>query len=315
MKKIVLFGGGTGLSQILKGLKLFPVEVTAIISVSDNGGSTGKLKQEFDMPAVGDIAKVIISMADVNKDISDLLSYRFDDRSSLENHPIKNILLAALYDIKGNLTDATETLCKFLNIKGKILPLSEEKVELVGKLKDNKLVVGEENITKCYSVIEDIYYNKKIKVNDKIFEEIKSADLIIFSPGSLWTSIMPHLIVPEIVSAITKSKAKKMYISNLFTQTGETDNYKVSDHINLLNKYLGGNYIDVVISNDQEISTDIVKKYQTLEQKDPIILDTENIDTEIISDKIYEIENDMIRHDSLKTSYLIFSYLMKNEKK
>ena len=165
MKKIVLFGGGTGLSQILKGLKLFPVEVSAIISVSDNGGSTGLLKEELDMPAIGDIAKVVISMADVNKDIMDMLSYRFDDRTSLENHPIKNLLLAALYDIKGNLTESTEILCKFLNIKGKILPLTEEKVELVGHLKDKKVVVGEENITKCYSVIEDLSYNKEFEEN------------------------------------------------------------------------------------------------------------------------------------------------------
>ena len=194
MKKIVLFGGGTGLSQILKGLKLFPVEVSAIISVSDNGGSTGMLKEELDMPAIGDIAKVVISMADVNKDIMNMLSYRFDDRTSLENHPIKNLLLAALYDIKGNLTESTEILCKFLNIKGKILPLTEEKV------------IGEENITNCYSVIEDLSYNKKFEVNKKVFKEVKEADLIIFSPGSLWTSIMPFCISCSASSSVLKSQ-------------------------------------------------------------------------------------------------------------
>ena len=303
MKKIVLFGGGTGLSQILKGLKLFPVEVSAIISVSDNGGSTGLLKEELDMPAIGDIAKVVISMADVNKDIMDMLSYRFDDRTSLENHPIKNLLLAALYDIKGNLTESTEILCKFLNIKGKILPLTEEKVELVGHLKDKKIVIGEENITNCYSVIEDLSYNKKFEVNK-----------IIFSPGSLWTSIMPHLIVPEVCEEIRKSKAKKMYISNLFTQTGETDNFKVSDHVNLIEKYLGCE-LDAVLSNNKKIDEKLVKKYQTEEQKDPIILDKENINANVIEDFIYEIENGSIRHDSLKTAYLIFSYLMKDSEK
>lgn len=296
MKKIVLFGGGTGLSQILKGLKLFPVEVSAIISVSDNGGSTGMLKEELDMPAIGDIAKVVISMADVNKDIMNMLSYRFDDRTSLENHPIKNLLLAALYDIKGNLTESTEILCKFLNIKGKILPLTEE------------------NITNCYSVIEDLSYNKKFEVNKKVFKEVKEADLIIFSPGSLWTSIMPHLIVPEVCEEIRKSKAKKMYISNLFTQTGETDNFKVSDHVNLIEKYLDCK-LDVVLSNNKKIDEKLVKKYQTEEQKDPIILDKENINANVIEDFIYEIENGSIRHDSLKTAYLIFSYLMKDSEK
>ena len=295
MKKIVLFGGGTGLSQILKGLKLFPVEVSAIISVSDNGGSTGMLKEELDMPAIGDIAKVVISMADVNKDIMNMLSY-------------------ALYDIKGNLTESTEILCKFLNIKGKILPLTEEKVELVGRLKDKKIVIGEENITNCYSVIEDLSYNKKFEVNKKVFKEVKDADLIIFSPGSLWTSIMPHLIVPEVCEEIRKSKAKKMYISNLFTQTGETDNFKVSDHVNLIEKYLGCK-LDVVLSNNKKIDEKLVKKYQTEEQKDPIILDKENINANVIEDFIYEIENESIRHDSLKTAYLIFSYLMKDSEK
>ena len=290
MKKIVL-------------LKRFPVEVSAIISVSDNGGSTGMLKEELDMPAIGDIAKVVISMADVNKDIMNMLSYRFDDRTSLENHPIKNLLLAALYDIKGNLTESTEILCKFLNIKGKILPLTEEKVELVGRLKDKKIVV-----------IEDLSYNKKFEVNKKVFKEVKEADLIIFSPGSLWTSIMPHLIVPEVCEEIRKSKAKKMYISNLFTQTGETDNFKVSDHVNLIEKYLGCK-LDVVLSNNKKIDEKLVKKYQTEEQKDPIILDKENINANIIEDFIYEIENGSIRHDSLKTAYLIFSYLMKDSEK
>ena len=294
MKKIVLFGGGTGLSQILKGLKLFPVEVSAIISVSDNGGSTGMLKEELDMPAIGDIAKVVISMADVNKDIMDMLSYRFDDRTSLENHPIKNLLLAALYDIKGNLTESTEISTTLRNMMF--------------------LVIGEENITKCYSVIEDLSYNKKFEVNKKVFKEVKEADLIIFSPGSLWTSIMPHLIVPEVCEEIRKSKAKKMYISNLFTQTGETDNFKVSDHVNLIEKYLGCK-LDVVLSNNKKIDEKLVKKYQTEEQKDPIILDKENINANVIEDSIYEIENGSIRHDSLKTAYLIFSYLMKDSEK
>ena len=192
--------------------------------------------------------------------------------------------------------------------------MTEEKVELVGHLKDKKIVIGEENITNCYSVIEDLSYNKKFEVNKKVFKEVKEADLIIFSPGSLWTSIMPHLIVPEVCEEIRKSKAKKMYISNLFTQTGETDNFKVSDHVNLIEKYLGCK-LDVVLSNNKKIDEKLVKKYQTEEQKDPIILDKENINANVIEDFIYEIENGSIRHDSLKTAYLIFSYLMKDSEK
>ena len=139
MKKVIVFGGGTGLSCLLSGLKLFPVEVTTVITVSDNGSSTGVLKQEFDIPAVGDVGKVLLSMANVDDDLVKLLRYRFHrEGSSLDNHPVRNILLTALIDLKGNLTEATRYMCGMLNIKGEVLPLTEEKVELVGKSANGK---------------------------------------------------------------------------------------------------------------------------------------------------------------------------------
>ena len=133
MKKIIVFGGGTGLSCLLSGLKLFPIDVSTVITVSDNGSSTGVLKRELDIPAVGDVGKVLLSMANVDEDFINLLSYRFDRDGSLHNHPVRNIMLAALIDLKGNLTEATRYMCKFLNIKGEVLPLTEDRVELVGE--------------------------------------------------------------------------------------------------------------------------------------------------------------------------------------
>ena len=223
MKKIVIFGGGTGLSCILSGLKLFPVDVTAIISVSDNGSSTGQLKKEFDIPAVGDVGKVLLSMANADNDFMDLLSYRFTRESFLENHPIKNILLTALIDIKGNITDATKYMCKLLDIRGTILPLTEEKVELVGEGIRGKEFLGEEEVSQNVKYIKKLKYDHSVSISKEIIDKILEADLILFSSGSLYTSILPHLIVPEIRDAIRKSEAPTMYISNLVSQPGETD--------------------------------------------------------------------------------------------
>jgi uncharacterized cofD-like protein len=311
MKNIVIFGGGTGLSYILKGLKLFPVNVTAIISVSDNGSSTGILKKEMNIPAIGDIGTVMISMANTDDDVINLLKYRFKENTSLENHPIKNLLLAALYDIKGNLNDAIEIMCKLLNIKGTILPITDDKVEIVGHFANGKKIIGEEQITKYDEKIENLTYDKKINVNPKVLKAIKDADLIIFSPGSLYTSILPHLIIKDVSNAIINSKAKKMYVSNLFTQPGETDNYTVSDHLKVLNKYVN---VDVVIANNAKIPKNVSSIYETLEQKDIVKLDKKKIKemgVDLIEDNIFEEENKIIRHDSLKTAYLIFSYLMR----
>ena len=312
MKNVVVFGGGTGLSHLLSGLKLFPVNVTAVISVADNGRSTGTLKRELNIPAVGDIGKVMLTMANGDRELIDLLSYRFKN-PSLENHPIRNILMAALIDQKGNLTDAIDFMCRLLKINGRILPNTEDKVELVGIMEDGTKIVGEENITYSDKKIKELKYDKKFNVNEEVLKAIKNADLIIFSPGSLYTSILPHIIVEEIKDAINKSKAKKMYVCNLFTQPGETDDFKVSDHIKVIEKYI--EHIDVVISNDKNIPYKTRQKYQREEEKDLVKVDKreiEKLNTQLISDKIYVFSkvDGTIKHDSLKTSYLIFSYLM-----
>jgi len=315
MKNIVIFGGGTGLSQILSGLKLFPVNITAVVSVSDNGASTGRLRKDLNIPAVGDISKVILSMANTNQDILNLMNYRFTKSKTLGNHSIKNLLLSALLDIKGNFNDSIPILMKMLDINGNVLPLTEDNANLIGYTISNKKIIGEEQITKCNDKIIKVTYDKDIKVNKKVLKAIKEADLIIFSTGSLLTSIIPHLICKDIVKEINNSKAKKMYICNLFTQPGETDNYTVSNHIEELEKYLGKDTIDVVIANDNGLDKIVVEKYRTKEQKDPVKLDIENLNKmniQVIMDKLTTIENGMYRHNSLKTGYLIFSYLMQN---
>ena len=313
MKNVVIFGGGSGLSQLLKGLKLFPVNVTAVVSVADNGGSTGALRKEFDNPAVGDITKVLLAMANTDEDNTNLLNYRFATNSKLGNHSIKNLLLTALLDLKGDFAHAIPVLCKLFNIQGTILPLTDEPVDLIGKTENGEYIIGESEITKAHVQIEEIFYDKKFKINTEIFKAISKADLIIFSCGSLYTSVIPHLVLTQITDAINDSNAKTLYVCNLVTQPGETDNYKVSDHIKVFQKYLGSKGLDAIIANNAKMSKYLVNQYANEEQKDPVTLDKKQIEklgVTLIEDKIYKIENNTLRHDALKTAYLIFSYLM-----
>ena len=316
MKKVVIFGGGTGLSQLLKGLKEFPIDVTAIVTVADNGRSTGKLRNEFNIPAVGDITKVLLSMSNVDDDIKELMNYRFEKGTELETHSIKNLIMTSLLEMKGDFKHSIPTMAKMLNIKGNVLPITEENVDLVGITKKGEEIIGEEELTKDPRKIVRVKYNKKISLSQDIKKAISSADLIVFSSGSLLTSVVPNLLVDGIVDEINKSKAKKIYVCNLVTQPGETDNFKVSDHIKYIEKYLGKNGIDAVIANSVKMSNYIVKKYASLEQKDPVKLDEltlKKMNVEVIKDKIWKIEDGYLRHDALKTAYLIFSYIMDNE--
>lgn len=317
MKKIIIFGGGSGLSQLLKGLKLFPIDITAVVSVSDNGGSTFKLRKDFKIPAVGDISKVLMAMSNADKDVINLMNYRFKQSKSLGNHSIKNLLLTALLEQKGDFASAIPVFSQLLDIKGQVLPITEDNVELVGITEENKKIYGETNITKSKKRIKRVMYDKNVRVNPAVLDAIGDADLIIFSSGSLLTSIIPNIIIDDVVKAIKKSKAPKLYICNLVTQPGETDDFKVSDHIKVLNEYLGNNTINMVLANNVEIPHDLVFKYATEEQKDPVLLDEaslKKIKVKVIKDKIYTIEDGYLRHDALKTAYMVFSILMENDK-
>lgn len=315
MKKIVIFGGGSGLSQLLKGMMQFPMDVTAVVSVSDNGQSTGKLREEFAIPAVGDITKVLMAMSTESKGVKDLFNYRFSNNSSIGNHSIKNLIMTALLEMKGDFAHALPVLCDLLDVKGKILPLTEDNVDLVGITKDGEEIVGEVQITESKSKIEKLKYNKEVTVDPRVLEEIKKAELIVFSSGSLVTSIMPHIIVPEIQEAIRNSKAKKMYICNMITQPGETDNYAVSDHIKVIESYLGENTIDVVIANNAALPNNMAL-FAKSEGKEPVKIDAEELEkmnVDLIEEKLFKVEEGYIRHNSLKTAYLMFSYLMEGK--
>lgn len=314
-KKVVILGGGTGTSTLVRGLKQFPVDMTVVVSVCDDGRSTGKLREEFDIPAVGDLRKVLASMSDTEPLFEKLLEYRFKTTSDLNGHAVGNLLLAALCNITGNMSDGIESLSNVLNIRGRVLPLTEDNVILMGKMEDNSIVEGEHNITDSEEKIKDIYYKESPIITPTVIKAIKEADMIILSMGSLYTSIICNLISEDVIKAIDSSKGKILYVCNMFTQPGETDGFALTDHIKVLNRHLGKRKIDVVIANDGIIPKKYIEKYHRDEEKEPVIIDSKNLSKfnfKLIKSDFVNVENGSLKHDTIKLSLKIFEELIKN---
>ena len=314
-KKVVVLGGGTGLSTLLKGLKSFPVDISAIVSVCDDGKSTGRLREEFNQVAVGDIRRVLVSLSETEKTFEEILNYRFHTTSDLDGHTVGNLLLTAASNIKGNMSKGIKSLAKVLNLKGKVIPFSDEcGITLMAEMDDGSIVEGEHNITKVNKKIKKVFYKNEPKVSPDAIRAIKEADLIVLSMGSIYTSIIPNLICKEILEAIDSSSANIMYVCNIVTQPGETDDFKASDHINLLNTYLKKKKITVGIFNHKEMDPILVKKYETEEQKDPVVLDLENLkNIEIIEDDLIDSKSGVFRHDTTRLGFHIFAYLLNHK--
>ena len=314
MKKVVVLGGGTGMSNLLRGLKQYPLDITAIVTVCDDGKSTGILREEFNIPAVGDIRRVLVALSETEPLVMDLFNYRFNTSSDLDGHTVGNLLLTAASEIRGNLSDGIEALSKVLNLKGKVLPLTEDNVVLMADMEDGSVIEGEHHITETKAKIKRVYYKEEAVATKEALEAIRNADLIVFSMGSLFTSIIPNLLIDEVVKEIENSKAKIMYVCNMMTQPGETDDFKVSDHLKKLNEYLGKRKVDIVLANTGIIDEKMAKFYETEEQKDPVLLDSgivEKMNIEIISDDFtYITKNNLLRHDNIKVGFHIFYYLM-----
>lgn len=313
-KKVVILGGGTGSSRVLMSLKDLPLDITAVITVSDNGGSTGRIRKEFTVPGVGDIRKVLSNLSTLPNEVKEIMEYRLSTYSDLDNHSIGNLILTAYLQTTDSLKTSIERYSKLLHVKHTVLPLSEDNLTLMGRTIDGDIIEGEEQITKVGKKYEEIFYKEEPHVLPDVIEKIHEADLIIISIGSLYTSILPHLICKDIVKAINETKAKVMYICNAMTQPGETDGFGVSDHVAIIEKYIGKDEVDVVIASNTTIEEEMLKKYETEEQKDQVKIDKENMvdkKYELIEEDLLTTEEGKITHKSLKLSSVIFSYLMR----
>ena len=311
MKNVVVIGGGTGLSTLLKGLKLFPMNITAIVTVADDGSSTGRLREEFNTPAVGDLRNVLVALSEVEPMVEELLQYRFDTYSDLNKHAMGNLLLTAMYNITGSLTESMESLSKILNIKGRVLPFTEDKAILMAHTTSGEVIEGESKITKAGKHIKSVNYKNRVKTTPQVLKAVSEADLIIIGIGSLYTSIIPNLLTKEMKKALKESKAKKMYICNIMSEHGETDGFNVSDCVKQINKYVDKDFIQVVLANNKKVPDNILKLYEE-EQSAQIMIDKENINelgVKLITADLLNINNNQVRHDSIKTALEVFTYL------
>lgn len=313
-KKVVILGGGTGISTVVRGLKKMDCDITAVINVSDDGSSTGKLRNEFLIPAVGDLRQVLVNLSDASSSIKDLLSYRFNTYSDLDGHPIGNLLMVASYNMTGSLRKSIEILSDLFQVKHKLLPLSEDYLTLMAECSDGEIIEGESLIGTSHKEYKRLFYKEGIHVLDEVISEIKNADLIIFSIGSLYTSILPNLISSEVVNAIDESNAKLLYICNAMTQYGETDNFTASNHIKVINSFLGKRKIDAVVVTDSLIPDVVIDNYYTLERKRLVKIDFPELmklGVYVIKDDLLVVKDGTVRHDSDKLASVIYDYLMR----
>ncbi|MBA2875734.1 gluconeogenesis factor YvcK family protein [Thermaerobacillus caldiproteolyticus] len=310
--KIVIIGGGTGLPVLLRGLKQYAVDITAIVTVADDGGSSGRLRDELDMPPPGDIRNVLAALSDVEPLIVELFQHRFANGNGLSGHSLGNLILAAMTSITGDFVRAIREMSKVLNVRGKVLPAANKSVILHAEMEDGTIVSGESKIPYSGKKIKKVFLTpENIEPLSETIDEIRAADLIVIGPGSLYTSILPNLLVPKIGREVCRAKAKKIYICNVMTQAGETLHYTASDHVKALYAHMGCAFLDMIVVNSGHIPEEIQQRYAE-ELAEPVKDDSEKL-TElgltVIRDHIVSYEDQVIRHDTKKVASLLVSLL------
>lgn len=314
--KVVVLGGGSGISVVLRGLKYLPVDLTAIVSVADDGGSSGALRREFDSPPPGDLRNVLIALSDVEPIIEDVFQYRFKEESSIGAHPLGNLLIMAMNEITGNIGDAVDRLRKLFNIKAKILPATLEKVFLYAQTESGRIIKGESNIPFSAEKIEKVFYKEEREAPLENLKVLEEADLIVFGIGSLYTSLIPNLLLKGIKESLRKTKGKVVYVCNAMQQPGETEGYDALDHVEAICKVIGEGVIDEVIVDTREIPEEILKRYRK-QNSDRVIVDKEKISNKGIRVRerdILEIDSKgMVRHHPYKLAATLYSIIDKWE--
>ena len=251
-KKIVGIGGGTGLSTLLRALRTKPVDLTAVITVADNGGSSGRLRKEYGILPPGDFRNCLVALSDAEPLLKELFQYRFESNSELNGHSFGNLFIMAMEKVTGSFDKAIKESSKVLNVTGQLIPSTFEQVNLVAKLKDGSIVEGESEITNSNSSIIDIKLNpNNVTPSSQALKAIKDSDVIIIGPGSLYTSIIPNLLVPEIIEEINNTKNPVIYVCNIATQLGETTNYDAISHLKSIKKFAPDLKISSILVNSR----------------------------------------------------------------
>lgn len=319
--KILAIGGGTGLSNMLRGLKTLSSNITAVVTVADDGGSSGRLRNSMNIVPPGDIRNCIAALARDDEVITNLFQYRFgDDASSdLRGHSFGNLFLTALVELGGskNMADAVKDACSILKTRGQVMPVSNEPMFLLAEMEDGQIIEGESKIPEANGVIKKLSCKEPVPpVLDTVISEIEESDLIILGPGSLYTSIIPNLLVPDVYEAIAKSSAAKIYVCNVMTQPGETSAYTAADHVEALLMHADGKKIfDYVIVNNKSPDKYQLQKYKEKDQE-PVEIDYQRLKERGI--KVYETnliqKGDLVRHNFRKLAKAISNIYLKESK-
>jgi len=309
---VVVVGGGTGLSVLLTGLKQFTSNLSAIVTVADDGGSSGRIREEFGMLPPGDIRNCLVALADAPTLMRDLFQFRFDTNSQLSGHSFGNLFLTVMTQLTGDFEKAIKETSKVLALRGKVIPSTLTKVVLVAEHKDGSTTVGENKIPKAHRSIKRVYLNPdKPQATPDAIKAIKEAQIIVLGPGSLYTSIIPNLLIEELTEAIVSSDAIKVYVCNAMTQPGETDGYSASDHIKVLLAHSQPKVIDYCIVNTGEVSQAILRCYAQ-QGSYLVVNDRKKIEAmgyRVIEDDFGVIEDTVVRHDPSKLAKIIFGLI------
>ncbi|TCL75267.1 putative cofD-like protein [Hydrogenispora ethanolica] len=307
--RIVVVGGGTGLGTILRGLKEITSNLTAIVTVADDGGSSGRLRKEFGILPPGDIRNCLVAMADIEPLMERLMQYRFAGNTDLAGHNFGNLFLTVMTDITGDFEQAIRESSKVLAVRGQVLPATLENVILKAEMADGSIVRGESAITASELAIRRISLEpENVKPLREAINAIAEADLIILGPGSLYTSVIPNLLVTDLAEALRAAPATKLYVCNAMTQPGETDHYTASDHIRAIIQHAGQGLIDMALINTEAIPPDLMERYAE-EGAQPVTADFDKIKALGVTPLGLEVivKSNLIRHDAFKLAQMVLN--------
>ena len=311
---VVVIGGGTGQATILRGLKnIEDIHLSAIVTVADDGGSTGRLRKAYHIPAMGDIRSVMIALAESESLLSTLMGYRFEKDDSefneLAGHNLGNLILTALTKKNGSFMNAISDISHVLNVKGDIVPSTHQVVTLLARMEDGTIIKGETNIPKTRHRIVEVFYDEEVRASKEALNAIEKAHVIVLGIGSLYTSLCCNLIIEDIREALQKSKAHKIYVSNAMTQMGESETYSLEEHVEALMSH-GQLNLDAIIHAKDVIPTQVLKRYE-LEHAQPVLIKKTEHDYPIVEAELLNFDSQQVRHDPEKIRIFFDDYFRK----
>lgn len=310
--KVVVIGGGTGMPVLLRGLKNLPIDLTALVNVADDGGSTGRIRNDMAIPAPGDIRNVIAALSEAEPMLLELFQHRFEVGNGLSGHSMGNLLLAAMTSVTGDFNTGIKEISRVLNVKGEIYPISNDSMSLHAKMEDGTITSGESKIPLVHKRIKKVFLSPQpLQPLPNAVEAIESADLVVISPGSLYTSILPNLIIPGIGNALRNTNGKVIYVCNVMTQAGETTGYTAADHVQAIVDHIDSGCVDSIVIHNECIRKSIRDVYN-VKDAEPVVYDIDRLigmGLQVVQSDIIDYTEKTVLHSRKRVADLLYSLL------